>query len=88
MNNFAFPLDEIGEWRTRGPTMALLGYEILPIAPGTKAPNVRNWQKIDFNQSKIERTYRHHGVGVKGAKTPGVDLDISDETICRRMVDW
>ena len=82
------PVDNLGQWRAKGSALARQGYDIVPIAPGTKAPNVRNWQKIDFSRSNIDRTYRHHGVGVKGAKTPGVDLDIADETICRQMVDW
>jgi len=88
MASTSSPIENLGQWRAKGSTLAKQGYDIVPIAPGTKAPNVRDWQRIDFSRSNIKRTYRHYGVGVKGARTPGVDLDIADETICRQMVDW
>lgn len=75
-------------WQVQGPDLAALGYELVPIKPGTKRPNAPGWQKGDFNSVGFRRKYRGFGIGVKGTKTPGIDLDISDEQVCHQAVAW
>lgn len=75
-------------WQVQGPGLAVLGYELVPIKPGTKRPNAPGWQKRDFNSVGFRRKYRGFGIGVKGAKTPGIDLDICDEQVCHQVVAW
>lgn len=75
-------------WQQQGPALHANGYDLLPIKRGTKRPAVTNWTKTDFNAKGFKRKHSGAGIGVKGAKTPGVDFDIADEEVCRQMVDW
>lgn len=75
-------------WKHQGPALDANGYDLVPIEPGTKRPSAPNWTKTDFNAKGFDRIFSGAGLGVKGAKTPGVDLDIADEAVCRQMVAW
>jgi len=77
-------------FREKGPGLVQLGYEIVPIRPGEKRPAGGNgWQKRDFGPAASHgRKYGNHGVGIKTAKTPVVDIDIIDEEIANLMADF
>jgi RecA-family ATPase len=75
-------------WQAQGPALDKNGYELVPIQPGTKRPKTPRWSEINFNNKGFQRIFGGFGVGVKGTKTPGVDLDISDETLLRKMKEW
>jgi RecA-family ATPase len=75
-------------WKHQGPALDDNGYDLVPIKPGTKRPATKGWPEIDFNSKGFDRIFNGFGIGVKGAKTPGVDFDIDDEKVCRQMLAW
>lgn len=81
--------------RSHGPRLVKLGHPIAPIKPGSKAPHIANWQRIDFNAMDLSRRFTGYGVGVKtgvpsadGHAVIGVDLDISDPAMVELMERW
>jgi hypothetical protein len=75
-------------WQVQGPALDAHCYDLVPIKQGTKRPAANSWTQTDFNSKGFERIYSGFGIGVKGAKTPGVDCDIADENVCRQIIDW
>lgn len=68
------------------------GYAPVPIKPGTKRPDLLSWSKIEIDERTVEdwkSTGRGgHGVGLRCDLTPGIDLDISDESVLGDLLDW
>jgi hypothetical protein len=71
--------DRIHFFRTHAPKLIAQGYDIVPIKPGTKRPGRPGWQRVDFSVDFNPRAHTGLGVGVKTKRTPGVDLDTTDE---------
>lgn len=90
--NAAFPalpgVPDEGYWRSHGPRLIEQGYDVVPIAPGTKRPKGLDWQNKNFNTLDFSRTLRGCGVGIKGTSTPGIDLDITDPEMLSEMETW
>jgi hypothetical protein len=62
-----------------------IGFAIVPIAVGKKAPNFDNWEKSRSTKGQldewIENGHKRAGVGILTKHTPGVDLDIRDDEL-------
>jgi hypothetical protein len=73
----------------QGPELLQLGYDIIPIAHGTKMPgNLEGWTRIKADREMLRKWILHYpngGVGVLTENTPAVDLDIHDVTIVGKM---
>lgn len=68
-----------------GVRIAENGYEVIPIIPGEKRPAGEKWQKFDGSPDGVRDHIADgkggYGVGIKSRWTPGVDIDVLDETI-------
>jgi hypothetical protein len=69
-----------------------MGYAILAIRPGEKRPFGKDWETKKFGlktlASFIEAGRGGYGLGIKTARTPGVDVDCYDEKIVAHMVKF
>lgn len=68
------------------------GYQVVPIPPKTKAPGYDGWQKTRATQKTLSDWIAdgmgHFGVGILTQRTPAVDLDVSDEKVVKKLIDW
>lgn len=66
-----------------------MGYLVVPIPPGSKAPLERGWQRLRIHDH-LER-WRGHGVGflcgVGKAPLLGLDIDVTDEPLSLALQD-
>ncbi|QND55663.1 PriCT-2 domain-containing protein [Mesorhizobium huakuii] len=90
-----------GFFLTHGSRLVELGFDIVPIKPGTKRPNRFGWQKYDFNAlpAAILAAPRHpralkmpreayYGVGVKTKRSSAVDADTPSPRLVDQVADW
>ena len=65
------------------------GYNIVFIRPGEKRPFGKDWETKKFGPKAlaafIEQGRGDFGIGIKCARTPGVDIDCYDEDIVEKM---
>ena len=76
---------------TYGGTLIKRGYNIVPIAAGTKYPkDVENWQSIHAKRGDVAKWSRlgFEGVGVLSRHTPAIDVDVYDENMVRDLVNF
>ena len=77
---------------SHGADLASSGFDVLPILGGTKRPDIeKGWQHIRATPETIAGWLdegRGPGVGILTANTPGVDLDVTDETILAKLVEY
>ncbi len=68
------------------------GYNIVPIPPKSKAPDYDGWQKTRATQKTLTDWVAdgmgHFGIGILTKHTPAIDLDISDEKVLKKVLDW
>lgn len=81
-----------GFYHTHGPRLAELGYDPVPIKPGTKRPVSYGWQRTDYGAllrtPQGRRSFASSGVGVKTKFTPAVDADTPSEWLVEKVYDW
>lgn len=74
-----------------GPRLAELGYTVLPIKPGTKRPDLKNWNTDPPDLARTRQLAAngraHHGTGIHAAHTPAIDVDVLDPAIAQAMSD-
>jgi AAA domain/Primase C terminal 2 (PriCT-2)/Bifunctional DNA primase/polymerase, N-terminal len=72
-----------------GPRLAELGYTVLPIKPGTKRPDLKNWNTDPPDIERVRRGavngWAKHGTGVHAAHTPLIDVDVLDPELADQM---
>jgi len=75
-----------------GETVLDNGYAICAIRPGEKRPFGKNWEEQNFGKKTlagfIEADRGRFGVGIKTAKTPGVDIDCYDTDLVEHMIQF
>ena len=75
-----------------GVRLAEAGYDVVPIKPGQKFPAMDGWQKADASPATVRKWiangHAHDGVGIRTARTPGVDIDVTDPAIADAMEAW
>lgn len=75
-----------------GPLLIGNGYDILPIQPGTKSPNLPKWTSIRADSGLLgdwlDEGRGSWGVGVLGESTPAVDLDVTDPVMLETLHRW
>ena len=64
------------------------GYRIVPIADGVKYPNIQGWEQITANKADVARWVNQgfQGIGVIAEHTPGIDIDVLDESIIKQLI--
>lgn len=67
------------------------GYKIVPIKLGEKHPKTPNWPKIRATKADVNKWSKssyYGGFGVLGEFFPGIDIDVSDFEIVKKLVIW
>ena len=62
------------------PAISKMGYEPVPIVPGTKRPRPSNWQKDGGFARQAANFYTDY-TGILTKHCPGVDIDVSDKAL-------
>ena len=67
---------------THAPELRRDGWDLIPIAPGTKAPRLKGWQN-GLSVEQVEHLAANgcatYSIGLLAANFPGVDIDVTDE---------
>jgi len=64
---------------------------LVPIKTGEKYPNKKGWPQLRATLQDVERwaTSRYYGgLGVLGEFNPGIDVDVQEEEIVNKIVNW
>ena len=72
-----------GELRDKGLAVLRNGYNIIPIKPGTKAPDFKGWATQPTTEETLNRWLNvggrsNYGIGITTADTPFLDVDVRD----------
>ncbi len=78
--------------REVGPSLAEQGYHVLPLAPGKKYPLIEDWSNVEATAKEVRKWanngYRASGVGILCGNVIGVDIDILDKEISKKVIKW
>lgn len=68
------------------------GYEPVPITPGSKACYVEGWRTMAIDRPRVAgwaaNGHAGHGVGLRTARSPAVDIDIRDAEMAEKVESW
>jgi putative DNA primase/helicase len=64
--------------------LAAKGYQVVPVKPGEKRPAVSKWQEYQF-ASADQASHAGCGIGLLTARTPAVDVDVSDPQVAAEI---
>lgn len=67
------------------PVLIKMGYDPLPIVPGTKRPRPSNWTGYSFTENSKDFARDYTGILTK--RCPSIDIDISDEKLVQQIVE-
>jgi hypothetical protein len=74
-----------------GEILVELGYTVLPIKPGTKRPDLKDWPNHSTTGADVRAWYSNgragHGAGINARNAPAIDVDVMDPVIAQRMSD-
>lgn len=74
-----------------GERLVELGYTVLPIKPGTKRPDLKDWPNHATTVEDVRKWYSNgraaHGAGINARHTPAIDVDVLDEYVANAMSD-
>jgi hypothetical protein len=72
-----------------GEELVELGYTVLPIKPGTKRPDIKDWPRHATTLADVRAWYSNgraqHGVGINARNTPAIDVVVMDEEVAEAM---
>lgn len=72
-----------------GERLVTLGYTVLPIKPGTKRPDIKNWPQHATTAADVVAWYSNgraqHGAGINARDTPAIDVDVMDQEVADAM---
>lgn len=75
-----------------GEKIAKNGYEVIPIRPGEKRPFGNKWEEYDGSPKGARRWVASgkggFGVGIKTKNNPAVDVDIRNQEVVDRIVEF
>jgi hypothetical protein len=74
-----------------GERLVELGYTVLPIKPGSKRPDIKDWPRHATTAANVVAWYSNgraqHGVGINARNTPAIDVDVLDDQVAGAMAD-
>ena len=74
-----------------GELLVGLGYTVLPIRPGTKRPDLKNWPGHETTVEDVRAWCSNgramHGAGINARDTPAIDVDVMDPAVADAMSD-
>ena len=77
--------------RMYGERLVELGYTVLPIKPGSKRPDIKDWPRHATTVANVVAWYSNgraqHGVGINARNTPAIDVDVLDPEVAQAMSD-
>lgn len=77
--------------KQHGARLVELGYTVLPIRPGTKRPDLKDWPNHITTVEDIAKWTGNgrasHGAGINARDTPAIDVDVMDRVVADAMSD-
>ncbi len=74
-----------------GERLVELGYTVLPIKPGSKRPDIKDWPRHATTGADVITWYSNgrakHGIGINARDTPAIDVDVLDPEVAQQMSD-
>lgn len=77
--------------KTHGKQLVSIGYRVLPIRVGHKAPAISDWQNSHADEATVQNwieKYPTAGVGIITENTPAIDIDCLDKDISYKLIKW
>ena len=77
--------------KQHGSQLVTLGYRVVPIRAGYKAPAVSSWQHLHASAQDVAHWASENpkgGVGVITENTPAIDIDCLDKDVVYKLVKW
>jgi len=71
-----------------GPMLIENGYNIIPVAKGTKRPAVSNWSKIKSTPELIESWDADASIGITTGEVVAIDIDCYDKDVSNAIVKY
>lgn len=84
VNNSSKSNSTIRRFGELAPILAQMGYDSVPILPGTKRPRPKNWQDGGFVEKSADFAADYTGILTKHC--PAIDIDVSDEHLVSMIV--
>ena len=77
--------------KEHGVHLVELGYTVLPIRPGTKRPDLKDWTRHETTAADVAAWTSNgrasHGAGINARNTPAIDVDVLDKEVAGQMAD-
>ena len=82
-----------GFLESHGPKLQKRLYNLVPIAQGKKAPNLKRWQTFESSPVLVKAWINKYkgtaaGVGILTAQFPAIDIDVEDEEIVDKVFEF
>ena len=77
--------------KTHGAQLVSIGYRVLPIRVGHKAPAISDWQNSHADEATVRgwiEKYPDAGVGIITENTPAIDIDCLDKDVSYKLIKW
>jgi putative DNA primase/helicase len=71
-----------------GARLAGLGYQVVPLPPGSKGCFEKGWTKDDYSPDFEDPKFETYGTGFQTRHTPAVDIDVLDPEISDLVIDY
>ena len=71
-----------------GPMLSDNGYNIIPVAKGTKRPALANWSKIKSTQELIQSWDADASIGITTGEVVAIDIDCYDKHVTNAIVKY
>ena len=71
-----------------GPMLNDNGYNIVPVAKGTKRPAIANWSRIKTTQELIESWDADASIGITTGDVLAIDIDCYDKHVTNAIVKY
>ena len=74
---------------TLGPLLHRVGYDVIPVKAGDKAPSISAWQlgcTLEDTLKHAANGHANNSVGLLSARFPGIDIDVTDQ-VCADAIE-
>lgn len=74
---------------TLGPLLHRVGYDVIPVKAGDKAPSISAWQlglSLEDTLKHAANGHANNSVGLLASRFPGIDIDVTDQ-VCADAIE-
>jgi len=77
--------------KKHGPALVAARYMLVPIKSGEKYPNKKGWPQLRATIDDVKEwanTRYYGGLGVLGEFNPGIDIDVQDREVVKKIINY